>query len=110
MTNFHRFPDPDLQAGDGVYSRHLTWRPGPGVFYLKLTLTDNQGRAYTATPGLAAIVQQPVGLTVPVCCGSRVSVQDNRRKSVGLILRNVRLAFAAAAGSPPAAAWSLVPP
>ena len=108
MTNFHRFPDPDLQAGDGVYSRHLTWRPGPGVFYLKLTLTDNQGRAYTATPGPAAIVQQPVGLTVPVCCGSRVSVPDNRRKSVGLFLRNVRLAFAAAAGSPPAS--DTIPP
>jgi hypothetical protein len=105
---FNLISDPDLQAGDGVYSRHLTWRPGLGVFYLKLTITDKQGGAYTASPGPKPVIQQPAGLTVPICCGSRVPVPESRRRPVGLFLRNFRLAFAAAAGSPPAS--DTIPP
>jgi hypothetical protein len=94
--------DPDLQAGDGIYSRHLTWRPGSGTFYLKLTLTDGQGAAYTAAPASPLQAQLTPELGAPVCCGSRVSIPESRRKRVGLFLRNIRLAFATAAGAKPA--------
>ena len=82
--------DPDMTAGDGVYSGLLTQYPAPGryVFTVKVESVDNVTRRVRVD---RPVTDQAMGVT---CCGSRTTVRDNelvsldpvRRESVGLVM------------------------
>ena len=73
--------DPDIQSGDGVYSRYITWTPGPGEIHINVMITNADGQAYSITPG-PTLFKQPAQLKIPTCCGSSVQVPMNRRKKL----------------------------
>ncbi len=44
MFNLFFFSDPDITAGDGVYSRFLTSYPVAGRYEFKVVVNDNNRR------------------------------------------------------------------
>ena len=70
--------DPDLTAGDGVYSRYLVHYPGPGRYECSLAVTDNSGAAFTLTRDTEAGAGG-----AEECCGSRVQLLGGRRRATG---------------------------
>ena len=70
--------DPDITAGDGVYSRYLVRYPGPGRYECSLAVTDNSGAAFTLTRDSAAGAGG-----AEECCGSRVQLLGGRRRATG---------------------------
>lgn len=84
--------DPDLMAGDGVYSRYLAFYPAPGRYSFTALVDDNEGKAYTVQVGrqgrsMKARPQDP-GLN-PVCCGSEVAVPNEFRRPTGSFKRTL---------------------
>lgn len=41
--------EPDMISGDGIYSRYLTWTPGPGRYILTAKVTESGASAIGIT-------------------------------------------------------------
>ena len=80
--------DPDLMAGDGIYSRYLTGLPSPGWYRVAVTMRNMGETAYTVA-GHEQLHPQPPGYLTPTCCGSAVRVPPQRRRYLGYFNREV---------------------
>ena len=72
--------DPDLTAGDGIYS--LVLAGVQGQYRVRVEVGDGGGGAFTVREG-GVLAPQPLALAVPVCCGSEVPVPQGRMEYVG---------------------------
>ena len=82
--------NPDLQSGDGVYSRYLTVYPGVGRYSFKAYVDDNEAKAYTIQGGRngRAMPAKPDNPGQnPVCCGSEIMVPADLRRPTGSFKR-----------------------
>ena len=77
--------DPDIVAGDGVYSRYITKYYGPGRYRFTVFVNDNKHSAYTIQDprsGRALSFDPPHIETTPVCCGSIIKVPVEHRRHI----------------------------
>ena len=84
--------NPDLQSGDGVYSRYLTVYPGIGRYSFKAYVDDNEASAYTIQGGRngRAMPTKPDNPGQnPVCCGSEITVPVDLRRPTGSFKRTL---------------------
>ena len=84
--------NPDLQSGDGVYSRYLTDYPGVGRYIFKAYVDDNEAKAYTIQGGRngRAMPAKPDNPGQnPVCCGSEITVPVDLRRPTGSFKRTL---------------------
>lgn len=81
--------DPDLTAGDGIYSRYLVQYPASGRYSFIAQVDDNSARAYTIQVGRngRAMPTKPPSPGLPVCCGSQIEVPTDLRLSTGSFRR-----------------------
>merc|ERR1712223_1572456 len=85
------FGEPDLVAGDGVYSRFLTNYPGVGTYSIAIAASDNQGKAaYVSASANSVSGLAPQGPGPSPCCGSRVNLGAGRQQiPTGTFLREL---------------------
>ncbi len=85
------FSDPDLTAGDGIYSRYLTTYPSIGRYSFSVEVDDNNGKAFTVQEGRGgrAMPAVPPAPGPPMCCGSRIVVPLDLRFPTGTFRRSV---------------------
>lgn len=84
--------NPDLTAGDGIYSRYLTQYPEKGRYSFSAFVDDNEEKAYTIQVGrngraMPARPQDPA--MNPVCCGSEITVPADLRYPTGSFKRTL---------------------
>ena len=78
-----------MTSGDGIYSRYVTTYPAPGRYSIRVTVDDNNGRAYTIQIGRGgrSMPTKPPQASFPVCCGSKIQVPLDLRLSTGSFKR-----------------------
>jgi hypothetical protein len=84
--------DPDLMAGDGVYSRYVTKYPADGRYSFSAFVDDNEAKAFTIQAGRngrAMPARPPNPGLNPVCCGSEVNVPTDLRRPTGSFKRTL---------------------
>ena len=81
--------DPDITAGDGIYSRYLTTYASTGRYSFFVTASDRKGRAFSIQKGRAgrAMPAKAPGAATPVCCGYAVDVPEDLRRKTGSFKR-----------------------
>ena len=73
--------DPDLTSGDGIYSLYLgNYINDPGTYRIYVTVEDNNNSAHISTLDNRGIYR---------CCGSDVSIQEDKRKYTGIFRRRI---------------------
>ncbi len=85
--------NPDLVAGDGIYTRYLTNYPSRGRYNFMAVVDDNDSKAYTIQAGRngRAMPQRPQDPTRhPVCCGSEINIPVDLRRPTGSFKRTLK--------------------
>ena len=72
-----------MTSNDGIYSRHITYYPGPGRYTFIITADNNKDRAYSIQIGRGgrSMPTKPPNPNFPVCCGSDIHVPRDLRST-----------------------------